>query len=240
MEQYTRSALITGASSGIGLAYAEMLADEGFDLTVVARGHERLAEAAISLRRHGVTVVEHPADLSDEAAIGAVFAAHGATFGSLDVLVNNAGTARLGAATDSTAELIDPQLALNVRSLMLAYREAIPLLAKGASDHGQALVFNISSIAAQRGTPMMSVYAATKAAVLNFTQSMHAELVPRGIKSTAICPAFVDTPFTDGVKGRIPAEAMIRPSDVAELTRPLLHLSAVCHVPELTIDRLAA
>jgi short-subunit dehydrogenase len=127
-----------------------------------------------------------------------------------------------------------------VKGLMLAYREAISLLAKGASDHGQALVFNVASIAARRGTPMMSVYAATKAAVLNFSRSMQAELVGQGIRSTAICPAFVDTPFTDGVKDRIPAEAMIRPSDVAELTRPLLHLSAACYVPELTIDRVAA
>ena len=240
MKQPTRSALITGASSGIGLAYAEMLASEGYDLTVVARGSARLADAATRLRGQGVTVVEHPADLTDEDQIRAVFEAHGAAFGSLDVLVNNAGTAQLGAADDISAEMIDPQFALNVRALMLAYREAIPWLTKAASDHGQALVLNVSSIAAQRGTPMMSVYAATKAAVLNFTRSMHAELVGRGIKSTAVCPAFVDTPFTDDVKGRIAAETMIRPSDVAELSRPLLHLSAVCHVPELTLDRLVA
>ena len=239
MEQQTRSALITGASSGIGLAYAEMLADEGFDLTVVARGSERLAGAAASLRRHGVTVIEQSADLSEEVAIGAVFAAHGAAFGALDVLVNNAGTARLAAA-DINAELIDTQLALNVRGLMLAYREALPLLAKAAAEHGGALVLNVSSIAAERGAPMLSVYAATKAAVRNFSRSMHAELVGQGIRSTAICPAFVDTPFTDGVKAHVPAGTMIRPSDVAELTRPLLHLSPVCHVPELTIDRLAA
>ena len=240
MDTPTRSALVTGASSGIGLAYAEMLADEGFDLTVVARGTERLAEAAVHLRRHGVTVGEEPADLSDERQIARVFAAHGAAYGGIDVLVNNAGTAELGAGADITAAMIDGQLALNVRGLMLAYREAIPLLGKAASDHGQALVFNVASIVAQRGTPMMSVYAATKAAVLNFSQSMQAELVGLGIRSTAICPAFVDTPFTDALKDRIPAEAMIRPSDVAELTRPLLHLSAACYVPELTIDRLAA
>ncbi len=240
MEPHTRSALVSGASSGIGLAYAEMLADEGFDLTVVARGADRLAEAAAGLRTHGVTVVEQTADLSDEEQIRAVFDTHGGSFGSMDVLVNNAGAARLGPATDSTAGMIDLQLALNVKGLMLAYREAIPLLAKGASDHGRSLVFNVASIAAQRGTPMMSVYAATKAAVLNFSLSMQAELVGRGILSTAVCPAFVDTPFTDAVKDRVPAEAMIRPSDVAELTRPLLHLSRACHVPELTIDRVAA
>ncbi len=240
MDSPKRSALVTGASSGIGLAYAEMLADEGFDLTVVARGAERLADAAKNLRRHGVTVVEETADLSDETQIGRVFAAHGAAFGGIDVLVNNAGAARIGAASESTASMIDGLLELNVRGLMLAYREAIPLLGKAASDHGQALVFNVASIAAQRGSPMMSVYAATKAAVLNFSQSMQAELVGLGIRSTAICPSFVDTPFTDALKDRIPAESMIRPSDVAELTRPLLHLSAACYVPELTIDRLAA
>jgi NAD(P)-dependent dehydrogenase (short-subunit alcohol dehydrogenase family) len=240
MEPHTRSAFVTGASSGIGLAYAEMLADEGYDLTVVARGSDRLAEAAARLRGLGVAVLEGPADLSDEDQIRQVFAAHGAAYGSIDVLVNNAGTAQLGSVADITARMIDDQLGLNVRGLMLAYREALPLLTKGASDHGQSLVFNVASVAAQRGTPMMSVYAATKAAVLNFSLSMHTELVGQGIRSTAVCPGFVDTPFTDGVKNWIPADSMIRPSDVAELSRPLLHLSPVCHVPELTIDRVAA
>ena len=240
MEPHTRTALVTGASSGIGLAYAEMLADEGFDLTVVARGADRLAGAAAGLRTHGVTVVEQVADLSHEEQIEAVFAAHGSSFGSLDVLVNNAGAARIGPATDITAGMIDIQLALNVKGLMLAYREAIPLLTKAASENGRSLVFNVASIAAQRGSPLLSVYAATKAAVLNYSLSMQAELSGRGILSTAVCPAFVDTPFTDAVKDRVPAEAMIRPSDVAELTRPLLHLSAACHVPELTIDLVAA
>ena len=112
MEPNTRSALVTGASSGIGLAYAEMLADEGFDLTVVARGAERLGEAATALRRHGVAVAEQPADLSDEEQIREVFAAHGAAYGSIDVLVNNAGAAHMAPASEITAGMIDVQLAL--------------------------------------------------------------------------------------------------------------------------------
>ena len=135
--------------------------------------------------------------------------------------------------------MIDAQLGLNVKGLMLAYREAIPLLTKGASDHGRSLVFNVASIAAQRGTPMMSVYAATKAAVLNFSQSMQVDWRVGGSgPPPSVRRSWTRRSLT--VKGRVPAEAMIRPSDVAELTRPLLHLSAVCHVPELTIDRLAA
>jgi NAD(P)-dependent dehydrogenase (short-subunit alcohol dehydrogenase family) len=131
---------------------------------------------------------------------------------------------------------VDAQLETNVRAVVLAYREAAPLLTKTAADHGRALVLNLSSVVARGGRPPLSVYSATKAAVLTFTQAMQEELGPYGVRSCAICPSLVDTPFTDYFKDRISAHTMIRPEDVAALARPLLHLSAACVVPEFVIE----
>jgi short-subunit dehydrogenase len=233
-----RVGLVTGASSGIGFAYAEMLAEEGYDLTIVARGAERLDTAAQRLRPLGVRVAARTADLSIEDQLVDVFAAHAAEFGRLDVLVNNVGFADARVITEMTAEFVDAHLRLNIRSLVLAYREAVPMLAKAAAETGSAFVFNVASIGALSGHPWLSMYTATKAAAVNFSKAMQKELIGRGIKSTAICPGYVDTPMTDPLKPHMAAETMIRPRDVVELTRPLLHLSAPCVVSELVIDRI--
>lgn len=233
-----RAGLVTGASSGIGFAYADMLAEEGYDLTVVARGAERLDAAAHRLREHGGQVSVRAADMSIADQLVDVFAAHAGEFGRLDVLVNNVGIAEPRAVTDMTNEFVDAHLTLNIRTLVLAYREGVPLLAKAAEETGSAYVFNVASIGALAGHPWLSMYTATKAAARNFTQAMHKELIGRGIKSTVICPGYVDTPMTDPLKPHMAADTMISPRDVVELTRPLLHLSAPCVVPELVIDRI--
>ena len=233
-----KSALVTGASSGIGLAYAEMLADEGHDLTIVARNADRLAQAAERLRQRDVRVQVKPADLIDEEQLVAAFSAHAQAYGSLDVLVNSAGIAGAKEITDMTTDFVDEHFALNVRAVVLAYREAVPLLRKAVAARGTSHVFNIASVGAHEGHAWLSMYTASKAAIVNFTQAMQQELLLLGIKSTAICPGYVDTPMSDPIKGHIPADSMIRPQDVVALTRPLLHLSAPCVVPELIIDRI--
>jgi NAD(P)-dependent dehydrogenase (short-subunit alcohol dehydrogenase family) len=230
------AAFVTGASSGIGLALASMLADEGHDLTVLARRPDRLAAAADGLRSRGVEVHEQAADVGDEAALVAAFAAHAHRFGRLDVLVNNAGVALPSALADISLTSVEAQLGLNIRAVVLAYREAAPLLVKAAAERDRAVVLNVASVVGRDGRPPLSVYSATKAAVIAFTQAMQKELGPAGVRSCAICPSFVDTPFTDLFKDRIPAHTMIRPQDVAALARPLLHLSAACVVPELIIE----
>ena len=95
----------------------------------------------------------------------------------------------------------------------------------------------MASITGKRGEAWLSVYSATKHGVVGFTQAMNKELGDDGIKSTALCPAFVDTPMTDFVKGQIPAEEMIRPEDVAEAVRYLLKLSPGCVIPEMLFVR---
>src|SRR4051812_24475065 len=211
-----RAAIVTGASSGIGLAIAEMLGEEGYGLTVAARRPEKLEDAAAGLKAkgHDVEVVAGP--LGDEEGVKAVVAAHRERYGRLDVLVNNAGVGIGAPVAEIDTKKLDMQLGLNLRSLILFYREGVDLLRAAAKEHGTAQVVNTASISGKRGQPWLSVSSATKGAVVTFTEAMHKELSGEGIKSTALCPGFVDTPMTGFIQGQIPPEDMITPRDIGE------------------------
>lgn len=232
-----RAAVVTGASSGIGLAIARMLGQEGYGLTIAARRPEKLAEAAQTLRDEGLEVQEIAGNLADEAVIQSVVAAHKAKYDRLDVLVNNAGVGAGQAVAEITAKRVDLQLDLNLRSLILFYRESIELLREAGAEHRNALVVNTASISGKQGEPWLSVYSATKHGVVGFTEAMNKELAADGIKSCALCPGFVDTPMTDFVKGAVPADQMIRPDDIAEGVRMLLRLSPGCVIPEIIFQQ---
>jgi NAD(P)-dependent dehydrogenase (short-subunit alcohol dehydrogenase family) len=232
-----RAAIVTGGSSGIGLAIARVLGEEGYGLTVAARRPEKLEEAAAGLRADGFDVNAVSGNLADETLVQEVVRSHRERFGRLDVLVNNAGVGAGEAVADLTTKKVDLQLGINLRSPILFYRECVDLLRAAGAEHRCALVVNTSSISGKSGEAWLSVYSATKAAVVGFTQAMHKELANDGIKSTALCPAFVDTPMTDFVKGQIDAEDMIQVSDVAEIVRVLLKQSPGCIVPEVQFLR---
>ena len=114
---------------------------------------------------------------------------------------------------------------------------AVALLREAAGEHKNALVVNTSSISGKRGEAWLSVYSATKHGVVGWTEAMNKELAPQGIKSSALCPAFVDTPMTEFAKQHVPAEDMIRPQDIAEAVRYLLKVSPACIVPEMMFTR---
>jgi short-subunit dehydrogenase len=230
-----RVALVTGASSGIGYAIAAMLATEGHDLTVTSRTPAKIEGAASRLRELGAEVNPVAADLSEAEAVGDVLAAHRERFERLDVLVNNAGLGIRGPIGEFQTKHMDLQLALNLRSVMLFYRESVDLLRAAGAEHGGALVVNMSSVAGKQGEADLSVYSATKHGVVGFTQAMQRELSGAGIKSCVVCPGFVDTPLADYMKERLPAEEMIRPEDVAESVRSLLHLSPYAVIPEIVL-----
>jgi NAD(P)-dependent dehydrogenase (short-subunit alcohol dehydrogenase family) len=232
-----RAAIVTGASSGIGLAIAEMLGEEGYGLTVAARRPEKLEEAAQGLRDKGYEVEVVAGQLGEEEGVKAVVEAHRNRFGRLDVLVNNAGVGIGSAVGEIQTKRVDLQIDVNLRSVILFYRECVDLLREAAKEHRSALVVNMSSISGKSGQPWLSVYSATKGAVVSFTQAMHKELAPEGIKSTALCPAFVDTPMTDFVKGAVAIEQMITTDDVATLVRALLTLSPGCTIPEILFEQ---
>jgi short-subunit dehydrogenase len=232
-----RAAIVTGASRGIGLALAEVLAEEGYGLTLTARKPDTLERAADTLRARGAKVEHVAANLGDEDAAQAVVARHRETFGRLDLLVNNAGVG-IGAAVDEhRTKYVDLQLDVNIRAIVLFYRECAELLRAAGAEHRNALVVNMASMAGKAPQPWLSVYSATKAAVVAYTTAMNKELNAAGVKSVAFCPGFVDTDMSEFVKASIPAEEMLRTSDVAEALRFLLRLSPNCVIPEIVFQR---
>jgi NAD(P)-dependent dehydrogenase (short-subunit alcohol dehydrogenase family) len=233
-----RAAIVTGASSGIGLAIARMLGEEGYALTVAARRPEKLQAAAEELRSAGCDVQEIAGSMADEEAVQQVVAAHRDRYGRLDVLVNNAGVGIGAPVAEIQTKRLDMQLDVNLRAPVLFYRECADLLRAAGAEHKRALVVNTSSISGKRGQAWLSVYSATKAALIAFTEAMNKELAAEGVKSCALCPAFVDTPMTDFAKaGGVEAEQMIRPQDIAEAVRLLLKVSPACLIPEIVFER---
>jgi NAD(P)-dependent dehydrogenase (short-subunit alcohol dehydrogenase family) len=232
-----RAAIVTGASRGIGYAIADALGADGYDLTISARKPDTLEQAAGVLRGKGYDVEAVALNLRDEAAVADIVRRHDDRFGRLDVLVNNAGVGIGAAAGDHETKMIDMQLAVNVRSIILFYRECLGLLRQAGAEHHKALVVNMASMAGKRPQPWLSVYGATKAAVVAYTLAMNAELGKEGITSVAFCPGWVDTDMTDFIKGEVPAEEMLRTSDIVEAVRFLLRVSPACVVPEIVFAR---
>ncbi len=232
-----RAAIVTGASSGIGLALARMLGEEGHALTIASRRPEKIEAAAEQLRGEGREVEVVAGNMAEEDAIKAVVDAHRARFGRLDVLVNNAGVGIGAPIAETQTKRLDIQLDVNLRSYVLFYRECVDMLRAAAGEHRNALVVNTASIAGKSGQGWLSIYSATKFGVVGFTQAMNRELGAEGIKSCALCPGFVDTAMTDFVKGSVSPQDMIQPSDIAEVVRALLRLSPACVVPEVVFQR---
>jgi NAD(P)-dependent dehydrogenase (short-subunit alcohol dehydrogenase family) len=214
-----------------------MLGEEGHSVTMAARRPEKLDAAVAELQAKGLDVHGVAANLASEEEIQKVVAAHRERYGRLDVLVNNAGVGIGALIGEIQTRRLDMQIDINFRSIVLFYRECLTMLQQAAAEHRNALVVNTSSISGKRAEGWLSVYSATKHAVVGWTEAMNKELAPQGIKSTALCPAFVDTPMTDFVKEHVKADEMIRPQDIAESVRFLLATSPACIVPEIMFVR---
>ena len=222
------SALVTGGSSGIGLAIARMLRDEGYELTLASRTAEKVRAAAAELGAVGLQ-----ADLSREEDCVRIVADHRERFGGLDVLVNSGGIGIAGTVDSLVTKHVDLQLGVNLRGLLLVTREAIPLLRAT-----RGWIVNLSSIAGTTATPGLSVYGATKAAVIALTRSVNAELDGDGVRAIALCPGFVDTPMA--AWSGLASDEMIRPEDCAEIIRMCLRLSPRARIPSVVVERVGS
>jgi NAD(P)-dependent dehydrogenase (short-subunit alcohol dehydrogenase family) len=232
-----RAALITGGSSGIGLAVARALGQDGYRLTVSARRPEKLEDAVKELAGEGIEAQGVPANMAEEDAIKQVVEAHRERYGRLDVLINNAGVGIGSAIAEAETKKLDMQIDVNLRAVYITLRECIPMLKEAGAEHRKALVVNTASIAGVQGQAWLAAYSATKAGVIGLSQAAHGELAGDGIQVTAFAPGFVDTPMTDWTKGQIEAADMIRPEDLAEAVRFLLRTSPACIVPEIRFIR---
>ncbi len=222
-----KAALVTGGSSGIGLAIARMLRDEGYGVTLAARNRERLEAAATELGAEGV-----PGNVASEDDCERIVAGHRARFERLDVLVNSAGVGVAARIEELETKHWDLQLDVNLRGAFLMTRFGLPLLKKS-----RGIVVNLSSIAGTVPAPGLAAYGAAKAGLISLTQSLNAEHGGDGVRATAICPGFVDTPMA--AWAGLQSDEMIQPEDCAEVVRALLRLSPRARIPQVIIERLA-
>ena len=220
------SALVTGGSSGIGLAIARALREDGYELTLVARRPEPLEEAA---RELGALAV--PANLGDPDECVRAVAAHAEEHAGMDVLVNSAGIGIGGSFADQDTKRIALQLDVNLRATMVVTREALPYL-RAASGH----VVTLASIAGTIPTPGLAVYGATKAALIAWTSSLNREEAEHGVHATAISPAFVATRMTEWTG--LPDDEQIAPDDIVTLVRAVLALGPMARVPNIVVERV--
>ena len=220
------SALVTGGSSGIGLAIARALREDGYDLTLASRRPEPCIAAAEELDALAV-----PANLGDADECVRVVAAHAERYGGMDVLANSAGIGIGGSFAEQETKKIDLQLEVNLRATLVVTRESLPLLRE---TRGQ--VITLASIAGTIPTPGLAVYGATKAALIAWTTSLNREEAEHGVRATAISPGFVATRMTEWTG--LPEEEQIQPDDVVAIVRTILALSPMARVPNVVIERL--
>jgi len=228
---------VTGASSGIGLAISRALAEDGYAVTASARRPDKLESAIAGLVDDGLEVSAAPANVASEDDVKALVEGHRERHGRLDVLVNNAGVGIGGPLEEIETKKLDMQLDVNLRSYVIATREAVPMLKEAGAEHGKALIVNTASIAGKGGQGWLAVYSATKAGVIGLSQATQMELGKDGIQVTALCPGFVDTPMTDWIRGEVEGSEMIQPDDLAETVRLLLRTSRKCLIPEVVFTR---
>ena len=206
------TALVTGASSGIGAATARLLAREGYDLVLVARRGDRLAIEAERLRRSGSGVEILPADLAD--SVGLATVVDRAQTGPVDLLVSNAGTGGYTPLVDLTPVEIDQLWRLNATAHITLTRAVLPAMLRARSG-GVITVASLLAFSAglDMGFPR-TLYVAAKAAVVGFTRALAGELHGTGVKATVVCPGLVDTEWSGGINHHDP-RAMPAP-DVAQ------------------------
>lgn len=185
------TALITGASAGLGREFARQLAPRARVLILVARRQDRLDELSAELARPGLTIRCHAADLGNSEALEAFISALAAGEDRVDLLINNAGMGDHGLFEECEWPRVEAMLDVNIRALTRLTRALVPQLVRA----GKGAILNVSSIAALMPVPKMTVYAATKAYVSSFTEGLRAELKGTGVSVTALCPGPIDTEF---------------------------------------------
>jgi short-subunit dehydrogenase len=232
-----RNALVTGASTGLGLAFAERLARDDYDLVLVARAADRLEAIAKRLaEQRGVEARVLPADLTVPAELARV--EEELRERTPDLLVNNAGFGTVGRFAEIDVEAEEREIRLNALALMRLTHAALrPMLERG---HGG--VINVSSLAGEAASPFTATYAATKAFVTSFTEALSEELRGSGVRVQVLLPGFTRTEFQDraGIDTRaIPGFAWMEPEAVVEASLAGLERGQVVCIPGLG-NRLVA
>ncbi|TDV37768.1 SDR family NAD(P)-dependent oxidoreductase [Actinophytocola oryzae] len=235
----TRTALVTGASRGIGRQIARRLAQEGYALTVSARREPGLLDAADELRAFGAEIHIVVTNLADEHDARRLAAAHATRFDHLDLLVLAAGVGTRGSVAEMPMKLYDLTLTVNLRSQFLLIQQTLPLLREAAATAPLrgARIVALASITGVAGEPGLAAYAAGKAALISLCETVTLEESSHHVTATAISPGFVDTDMTQWTHEALAREPMLTTDDVAELVLALTRLSTHAVVPNIVLTR---
>jgi short-subunit dehydrogenase len=210
------TALVTGASEGIGRELARTFAGEGFDVVLVARNAERLEELAGELAlRHGVRALPIPRDLSKPDAPVALFEQLARRDVHVDVLVNNAGLLEFGRFAEAPPDRLAALLELNVVALTLMTRQFLPPML--AAKHGRVL--NVGSVGSFLPMPSLAAYGASKAFILSFSEALSEELRGTGVRVSVCCPGFTETHMAHQIEGVERLEGIAPLMDPVEVAR---------------------
>ena len=223
-------ALVTGAGRGIGRAVALMLAQSGCRVILSARTVEQLQAVEREIKDHKGAACAVWADLTDDAAVEKLAAESRRIFGSVDILINNAGWGKRSPVAKAKLDDWDQTFRLNLRAPMMLARELLPdMIAKGAGA-----VINIGSVSGKTGEANGAAYSATKFGLIGFTQSLYEEVREHGIKVSVILPGFVDTPLIPPNR-QLDRSKMIQPNDIADAVYYVLTSAATCCPVEITV-----
>ncbi|HCT79372.1 MAG TPA: ketoacyl reductase [Micromonosporaceae bacterium] len=198
MESVRRVALVTGATSGIGLAVTETLARQGFAVFGVARSQENVTSVVKQLREEGLEVQGSTCDVSSTESVQEAVTKALETYGRIDVLVNNAGTSGGGEIHKLEESLWLNVINTNLNSVFRATREVVAR--GGMLERGWGRVINIASTGGKQGVIYASPYSASKHGVVGFTKAVGLELAKTGITVNAVCPGYVETPMAVRVR----------------------------------------
>lgn len=186
-------AVITGASSGIGMETALAFARKGYAVVLAARRADRLEQVAAQCRAAGGAAKTAVTDVADERQVADLVAGAVADYGRIDVMVNNAGHGVFAAVHETPADEMRRIFDVNYFGVYYGCKAVVPEMLRRGSGH----IFNVSSVIGKRGTPMHGAYCATKFAVAGLTESLRVELMSAGVHVTLVCPTTTDTEFFD-------------------------------------------
>lgn len=238
IEVQRRRALVTGASTGIGRAFAEQLAAIGYDVVLVARSRDRLDQLAHDLAAaHGIVAQALPADLTDPLELRLVEGV--IVDGDLDLLVNNAGFGTVGAFAEADLEEEERQLRLNVLALMRLSHAALP----GMKARQRGAIVNVSSLMAFQAAPFNATYAATKAFVSSFSEALHEEVRDSGVTVQVVCPGLTRTEFQERAHmdvSSLPDMLWMAPETVVEASLAALRRGDAVCIPGLSNRAMAS
>jgi 3-oxoacyl-[acyl-carrier protein] reductase len=226
------TALITGATEGIGRATAFALGRAGYSVGVCARTPSRLRTLLDDLAQAKITAAGHPADVGVESDVKAMLATITAQLGPIDTLINNAGVAILKPFDQLTLDEWDTTMATNLRSMYLVTREVLPAMRAAK----QGTIVNVSSLAGRNGFAGGTAYCASKHAVLGFSRALMMEVRKDGVRVITICPGSVDTPLIRNQSTLTPnLEKILHADDIAETILGTIRLPHRATVSELDI-----